>query len=153
MKISQWIFGIIFLALIPVTVWITGIGWLYFVDIPSFLIVFIGGYLLSLMSHGARGVASAYRMAGRDRPEDDPADMAGGIAVFRGLKSNFLFASFFGAIMGLIAVLTVFEQPERMAQGLATLIITLLYAVVAILILVHPFLHRLEQKAAILTRK
>ncbi len=144
MKANQWIFGLLVLILLPGSIWVTGIGVLYYIDIPSAIVVFLGGYLIALTSHGASGIAEAYRTAsGRMAAADAPA-IGRSRAVLRGLGRNFIFLGIFGIIMGLIAVLSIFDPPETFARGLATLIITALYAVMGNLLLVNPFLHRLD---------
>lgn len=161
MKLNQWIFGVLALVLLLGSVWITGIGVMFYIDIPSAIIVYLGGYLISLMSHGPAGIAEAYRTAaggssdghssgdggsggGRKQIRANGPAIARSRAVLKGLGRNFIFLGFFGMIMGLIAVLSIFDPPDTFAQGLATLIITSLYAVLGNLVLVNPFLHRLD---------
>jgi flagellar motor component MotA len=70
--------------------------------------------------------------------------------VLRGLGRNFIYLSILGMIMGLIAVLSLFDPPDTFAQGLATLIITPLYAMMGNILLVNPFLHRLDAMDGVL---
>lgn len=146
MKANQWVFGALAAVLLLGSVWVTGIGVLYYIDIPSAVIVFLGGYLITLMSHGPSGIAEAYRTASGGQGADAAA-IGRSRAVLRGLGRNFIYLGIFGIIMGLIAVLSIFDPPETFAQGLATLIITSLYAVMGNLVLVNPFLHRLDAMA------
>jgi flagellar motor component MotA len=56
MKIIQWIFLVIAGAIIPFAIWAGGIGALYYLDIPSLIVIIIGGYALALASHGFAGL-------------------------------------------------------------------------------------------------
>jgi flagellar motor component MotA len=129
---------------------IPGIGILYYIDIPSAIIVLLGGYLVALMSHGPSGIAEAYRTATRGGVTADAKVIGRSRAVLRGLGRNFIYLSILGMIMGLIAVLSLFDPPDTFAQGLATLIITPLYAMMGNILLVNPFLHRLDAMDGVL---
>ncbi len=145
MKVSQWIFGALVVALVFGTVWVTGVGIAYYIDIPSAIIIFVGGYCISLMSHGAAGLSQGYRLgAGKKLTSISSGEIARAASVLRGLGRNFIYLAIFGMLMGLIAILTHLAPSEQMAKGLATLIIVSLYASAGNFLLVLPFRHRLE---------
>jgi flagellar motor component MotA len=77
--------------------------------------------------------------------------LAEAVIVLKGLGRNFIFFAFAGMIMGMIAMLGNWGgEATSFGWGFATLIITGLYAILANILLVLPFRHRLE---AVLARR
>lgn len=145
MKLVNWINFVLVLAIIGFTLAIVGVGVGYYLDIPSLVVTYGIACLLSLMSHGARGLGRAYRVAvaGGTAAEEAQAE-----AVFKGLQSNLIVAGLFGFVMGAVAILSNIASPESVAQGFAVAVLVVLYALVGIMLAVAPFRWRLAGRVA-----
>ena len=148
MKIVQWVFGLLFGAIVVGGMVLVGIGLRFYVDLPSILIVVVGGLLLSSMSHGLAGVGRAYRSAVSAHENSGSAERRQAIEVLAGLKTNLFYAAFVGMVIGTVAILSNSGHTDEVAQGVATMILTLLYALVVNLLFVMPFLHRVRAMVA-----
>jgi flagellar motor component MotA len=148
MKKTAWIYGILALGIMFWAIYLGGAGILYFVDIPTMVIIPIAAFLLSFMSHGFEGVLLAYKTALFKKNQTSKEFIEKGIAVFKGLQRNFVFLSFAGVLTGVIAMLVVVTEVTSFARGLAVAILSFYYAVLGILFLVLPFKNRLEEAKA-----
>jgi flagellar motor component MotA len=146
MKSYQMVFGLLFLVIVLSSVLWGGLPLGYYFDAPSALIVFFGGFFASIFSHGFGGIIEAYRTAIRGGDEIDEQILIRSRAVFVGLHRNFMFLGLFGIVIGSISLLGFFSNINEggLASGTATMLISLFYGFIGSLLLVFPFLSRIE---------
>ena len=101
---------------------------------------------MAFMSHGVQGVGDAYKTAfSASRDGMAAGRLKSARAVLSGLGKNFFLLGFGGSLMGFISMLTNYSSdPNRMASGLATLLLTVFYAIIANALFSLPFVHRLD---------
>lgn len=146
MKWTNWLFGVLgFSAVVVFAILVAGAGFEPYLDIPSAVIILAGGYLPVLMAVGASGLGRAYRAA---TGEAGRQDCLAAVEVFRQLGRNFVVAGLFGTLMGFIAMLRVEGDSDRLVIGATVAVLTILYALVAVLFLAEPFRARAAAKAA-----
>jgi flagellar motor component MotA len=148
MKKSGWIFWLLGVAVVPFGIWVGGVGMLYYIDIPSLVIVPMVGILVSIASHGVDGFFGAYRTAMAEPGSASVSDLKKGAAVLRGFAANNIVAAFFGVVLGTIAMLANVSDSRGLAAGVATVLITVFYALLVNLFAVYPFKHHLEAEAS-----
>lgn len=143
MRATNWIFYVLALVVTVVLALVfCGSPPANFLDLPSALVVLGGSYLLACFAHGATGVCSAYGAALSSR--STPAECRKAVEVFKGLQGYFILTGLLGTLMGTIAMVTWQESqgagtPGNYVAGAAVAVLTLLYALVALLFLVLPF--------------
>lgn len=154
MKTSNWIYGILaFTVTVVFGTILSGVSFTAYVDLPSFIIVLGGGYLLSLMAHGPKGLGGAYGAAIKGGSK---AELLAAVEVFRHLDRTFHLLGVTGTILGFIAMLSFYGfktdpagTTDMYLRGSAVAILTYLYALIARFMLAGPFKARAAALAAL----
>lgn len=155
MNASNWIYGILsFTVTVVLGIVLSGVGFVAYIDLPSFIIVLGGAYLLSLMSHGPKGLGQAYRVAIKGGSK---AELLAAVEVFKHLDSTFNLLGITATILGFIAMLSFYGfgadpagTTDMYLRGSAVAVLTYLYALIARFMLAGPFRARAATQVALL---
>lgn len=146
MKKTAWMYLLIGIGVFVLTFLFTGVGFQYYVDIPSFVISPVLGLILTCMAHGVEGVRGAYMNAFNVDISTNKAKKS--IAVFKGFMAMNWYAAGFGSVAGIVAILTDVTDVRIIASSIAVAILCTFYTIVFNLFFILPFKSHLEAAAA-----
>lgn len=120
-----------------------------FLDWPCLIMVVVPPGLLSLAAFPPRVAGRSFRVAFA-RQEASGPELRQAVVYFRFLERAVLVSGFIGALVGVVTILSQLREVEvqKLGQGFALLLITVLYALVLVLVVAAPFRAAVERRLA-----
>ncbi|MCP4728121.1 MAG: hypothetical protein GY863_23985 [bacterium] len=126
---GMWILGIIILVFINAFTMNWGGSITLFFDLPSFLIVFVGGFGALFISTCPETLALGLR-AGLGKLYNSKDDAVKAVRICCGMYNRFMTFGFIGAVIGLYYMFLNLNDPDRLGPGMAMALISLFYALI-----------------------
>jgi flagellar motor component MotA len=138
---------ILFLALCAGAIITAGGNLLFFLNIPSLILVVGIPFVMLLSNHSLREMG-AYFSAGFRSGEEraDPSVIKKGVEFFTAMRDYLILSGFVGALTGVMTMLSLFEDVDRVGFGAALSLMTIFYAVLLIMLIALPFKHGLHRR-------
>jgi len=138
---------IIFMGLLFLTAWVSmGIrGVSIYLDVLSIMLVLLCSIIL-LMANFSLSDIRKYFVIGFNKDTALPSDLKNGILFFSSLQKYLILSGVLGSVMGLIAILSMLEEPQVVGQSLALALITALYAIILSMVIAIPFKTGLQKR-------
>ena len=107
------------------------------IDPPSFVIVVLGSFFLTLSTHRWSKIARAFHCAFASEPvaADEAHDAR---LVFRSMQNYAIGLGVLGFLIGLIIMLTHMDDPSAIGPGMAIALVTIVYAVALVALVITP---------------
>lgn len=116
-----------------------------FFDIGSLLMVVLSTIFMLLANFGFSDIRKNFKL-GFKKERIEPSELKNGIIFFTTMQKYLGISGAIGVMMGLIAMLASLENPEKIGQGLALSLITVLYALFFSMAVAVPFKAGLEKR-------
>lgn len=138
---------ILFVALCLGAIVASGGNITFFLNLPSLIIVAGITFVMLLSNHTLREMGSYFAAAFREgEGRAAPAVTKKGVDFFTSMRVYLILSGFVGALIGIITMLSLFEDVERVGFGAALSLMTIFYAVLLILLIALPFKHGLQRR-------
>lgn len=138
---------ILFLALCVGAIITSGGNLLFFINIPSLVLVVGIPFVMLLSNHSLREMGSYFGAAFRSGEESAaPSVIKKGIEFFTAMRGYLILSGFVGALTGVMTMLSLFEDVDRVGFGAALSLMTIFYALLLIILISLPFKHGLQRR-------
>ncbi len=141
---------ILILAVIVFAIIISAGNLLYFLDVPSMVVVFIPTILLCFVTFAPADISRSFR-ASFGKGTAPEKDLKVAVVFFRALQRYLLISAAIGAMTGLMCMFASVQDWKSISMGFAILLVCVFYSVVLILVVALPFRVSAERKLAELT--
>jgi len=148
MLLSYLVSLVIVVAMSFFGVYVSGAKSLWYVDVPSIIMVFLPTFVLCAGDYGWKGIRDSFSAAfgkkGKTRAELDQA-----YALAGALGRYAWFAAVFGTCIGIIAILASLREaqdPTRLGPNVAISLICFFYALMFNFMLITPMRNRIALK-------
>lgn len=112
-----------------------------FLSLEAFLVVIVGGALLSLAIHGL-GIFQAYALA-LDSEKATTTERWNAFVLLRSSRNLFWAVGGAGLLIGLVSMLHHMDDPSRIGPAMALSLLSIFYALGMAQLLCAPLMHRL----------
>ncbi len=121
---------------------------LWYLDVPSIIMVFLPTFVLCAGDYGWKGIGTAFS-ASFGKKEKTEKELAQADAVSIALGRYAWYAAVFGTCIGIIAILASLREtpdPNRLGPNVAVSLICFFYAIMFNFMLITPMRNRIAQK-------
>ncbi len=116
-----------------------------FFDIPSLLLIVLSTLFMLTASFSPAEIGKYFKL-GFKQDAADRAELEKGIIFFKAMQKYLFIAGCIGFFIGLITMLALLDDPERIGAGMALALITFLYGLFFNMAVAIPFRTGLEKK-------
>lgn len=141
------IWALLFLAFCASGIVMAGGSLLWFMNVPSLVVVVGISFVLLLSNYSLPAMGRCFAVAYGDAPRER-RDLEDGLAFFEAMQVYLLVAGVVGFLLGLITMLTSLTDAERIGSGTALALMTVLYGLILYIGLVVPFKTGVKRKLA-----
>jgi len=146
MKKTYFLYLLLFIAVLVFVMIMVGCVGCFF-DIGSLVMVLLCT-LFMLKTNYSFGEIGRYFSCGFGNKTVNTADLKKGIIFFKNMQRYLFISGGIGAMMGLVGMLALIEDPAKIGAGMALALITVLYALFFTMAVAIPFKTALEKTLA-----